>query len=600
MKERAHFLPEDVTNLPQKPGIYLFYGQQKKLLYVGKAKDLKKRVKSYFRTRTALPRKTANMMQQVKGIEVILTPSEQEALLMENHFVKSHQPKYNVLLRDDKSYPLLCLVRERFPRLVYTRKKNLDGEYFGPYTQVKAMKCLFKLLQETYTLRTCNYRLSEKNVQQKKYKVCLEYHMKRCLGPCESLETDTHYEEKTAQVRQILRGRWSLAKQHLSEKMKGLAKKLRFEEAQEYKRTLEKIRDFQARSLVVNPKLNDIDVASMVRDNEGNIVVNYLQVKEGMVLLSDNLWGKSKVEERDKDVMQRAVIHFVHKYKSQTHDIVTNVGIDSWREGLRLSVPIVGDKRKLVLLSEQNALLYKEHIHKTKQKHVTATAANLETLQKELHMKLAPTKIECVDISNLGANHIVGAVVCFKYGKPSKKDYRQFGIKSVTKEPNDVASMKEVLTRHYTRHKKEKRPLPQLLVVDGGKGQLNAACEVLKNLGLYGQLHVVGIAKRLEEIYTPEDPIPLLLSKKSRALQLIQKIRNETHRFVIQFHRNQRSKSTFQSVLNQIKGIGPKTQLKLRKTYPSVEDIQQASLKELGHVVGPRRASEIKEHLSLL
>ncbi|MCY4418691.1 MAG: excinuclease ABC subunit UvrC [Cytophagales bacterium] len=594
VKEISFFEIKDVQQVPRSPGIYLFYDPKKRPLYVGKAKNLYKRVNSYFRPIQSLPSKVRIMVGNIASFSLILTPSENEALLLENQLIKTHQPKYNILLRDDKTFPYLCLVKEPFPRLLIRRRKTLEGEYFGPYTQVSFMKALYKLLHEVYFLRTCTYPLSFENIQEKKYKLCLEYQMKRCLGPCQGIQTEQDYEENIRQIRQILSGRWTEIKKHLNQKMEEASQKLLFEKAQIYQNMLQKIGGFHTRSLVVQAHLKHVDVFSFLNISsvETQMIVNYMQIREGAISLSDNLLVQSRLEEDNANMLQRAMIHCMEKHQSHASEIISPIPVKRFKDDLNISIPSIGDKKKLLLLSEQNAMLYRDKKMRNRK------IPNLmQTMQRDLHMQETPRHIDCFDISHLQGTNTVGAMTCFKDGKPDTKSYRKFKIKGLQGQIDDVKSMKEVLHRHYIRQKKEGHDLPQLIIVDGGKGQLNAAIQVLKDLDLYGLTHVIAIAKRLEEIYVPKEPLPLELSKENPTLQQIQRIRDETHRFVIGFHRNQRSRQSFQSFLRSIKGIGPLSQKRILKSYTTRDQIKSCSLQDLSQLIGKSRALSLKESL---
>ena len=587
--------PEELSKLPHSPGIYKFFNSKDNLIYVGKAKDLRKRVSSYFTKSHIRDRKTFRMTSEVKGIEVALVNSEFDALLLENNLIKEYQPKYNINLKDDKSFPYICITNERFPRMISTRRfRKKEGDYFGPYTSVKAMKNVLDLIRKLHTIRTCKLNLSERNIKAGKFKVCLEYHLGNCLGPCEDLQSEPDYNVEITQTREILKGNLSIVKSFYRDKMMSASEALDFELAQKFKAKFELLEKFQSKSIIVNQKLTNIDVFTVVSDKK-LAIVNFIRIVKGIITLSDNILIKKKLEEEDNDILQLVIGDCSIKYDGLNKEILSNIRLSQWGEQQTI-VPLRGDKRKLVELSIKNALYYK----KEQITHLAPVADKdrlLKNVQADLRLKELPRQIECFDNSNIQGSNPVASMVCFVNGKPSKKNYRHFNIKSVSG-PDDFKSMHEVVTRRYRRLLSEELPLPNLIVIDGGKGQLNAAREALKDLDIYGRIPVIGIAKKLEEIYYPEDPLPIHLSKKSETLQLLQKLRDEAHRFAITFHRLKRSKNSMVSELDEIKGIGPNTRDKLLRKFKSVSKIREASITDIAAVIGIRKAELVKAKIN--
>lgn len=584
---------ESISSLPDSPGIYRYYNKDGELIYVGKAKSLKKRVSSYFNKQSQYNRKTEKLVSEIKKIEFTLANSEFDALLLENNFIKQYQPKYNILLKDDKTFPYLCILKERFPRIIYTRKYiPKQGEYFGPYTSVVSMKSVLELVRQLYSIRTCNLLLSQENIVQKKFKVCLEFHIGNCKGPCEGLQNETEYLEDIAQARNILKGDLSVVENELIHRMKTTADGLEFEKAALYKHKLDLLEKFQTKSMVVNRKLTNIDVVT-ITGTETEAYVNYLQIKEGAIIFSKNLEIKKKLDETDDEILSMVVQEVRSTYHSTNPEVYTNLALPVKSDDFENVVPQIGDKKKLVDLSLKNALYQKREKEINKEEQKGKRNKVLHILQDNLRLLQYPRIIECFDNSNFQGTSPVASMVRFVDGKPDKKGYRHFNIKTVTG-PNDFASMKEIVSRRYKRILEEQSEYPQLIIVDGGKGQLSSACEALQELGLYGKIPIIGIAKKLEEIYYPEDNLPLLISKKSPALLLIQRIRDEAHRFAITFHRQKRSQNTFVTEIEQIPGIGKKTADKLLAHFKSVKKIKEASLEELTEVVGEKIAQKLK------
>lgn len=591
------YTPDQVNLLPDQPGVYKYYDADRTLIYVGKAKSLKKRVSSYFTKSKNVNRKTAKMVREIRTIEFTIVNSEFDALLLENSLIKKNQPKYNILLKDDKSYPFILLTSERFPRIIPTRQRIPDaGTYFGPFASVKTMNNVLELLRSLYTLRTCRYDLSEENIKSKKYKVCLEYHIGNCLGPCEGLQSEEDYNRDIEQATNILKGNMSVARTYFKDKMQQAAEDLEFEEAQKYKEKLSLLTKYQAKSIVVNTHIGDTDVFTIVSD-EQIAYINYLKANRGTIILTKTIEIKKKLDESDEDILALMIVELRERYLSATKEILTNIKVPVAIEGVRLTIPKIGDKRKLVDLSIKNALYYKrERVNRVQEYQQRVNRVVLK-LQEDLRLKQPPMHIECFDNSNLQGSNPVASMVCFKNSKPSKKDYRKFNIKTVTG-PDDFGSMYEIVFRRYKRLLEEELELPNLIVVDGGKGQLNAGCQALKDLGIYGDIPIIGIAKRLEEIYTPGDPYPLHIDKKSESLKLIQRIRDEAHRFAITFHRKKRSNAALRSELEDIKGIGRKTALSLLKNFKSVKNIREAPEEELAKLVGSSKARVLKDALT--
>ena len=587
-------LKEAISSLPDSPGIYRYYNREEELIYVGKAKSLKKRVSSYFNKQSQYNRKTEKLVSEIARIEFTMTNSEFDALLLENNFIKQNQPKYNILLKDDKTFPYLCILKERFPRIIYTRKYlPKQGEYFGPYTSVVSMKAVLELVRQLYSIRTCSLSLSQENIEQKKFKVCLEYHIGNCKGPCEGLQEEANYLEEIVQARNILKGDLSVVEDEFSRRMNEASASLEFEKAGLYKYKLELVEKFQTKSLVVNRKLTDIDVIT-ITSSETHAFINYLQIKEGSIIFSKNIEVKKKLDEADEDILSLVVQELRSTYQSNNPEVYTNRTLTVKSDEFENVVPQIGDKKKLVDLSLKNALYLKKEKEIDKEEQKAKKNKVLHIMQENLRLLNYPKIIECFDNSNFQGTNPVASMVRFVDGKPDKKGYRHFNIKTVTG-PDDFASMKEIVGRRYKRIMEEESEYPQLIIVDGGKGQLSSACEALQELGLYGKIPIIGIAKRLEEIYYPEDSVPLLISKKSPALLLIQRIRDEAHRFAITFHRQKRSKSTFVTELESIPGIGKKTADKLLAHFKSVKKIKEADLEELTQVAGEKAAKKIKE-----
>lgn len=582
-----------IQRLPDSPGVYRFYDVTDTLIYVGKAKSIKKRVSSYLSKSTGLNRKTLRLVSEIVRIEYTVANTEFDALLLENNLIKQNQPKYNILLKDDKTFPYLCILKERFPRIISTRKYiPSQGEYFGPYSSVVAMKNVLELVRKLYTIRTCNLLLTQANIEQKKFKVCLEFHIGNCKGPCEGFQSEEQYAHDIDQIRTILKGSLSIVEQYFKDQMKLAANATQFEKAQFYKDKLLALDKFQSKSLVVNRDVTDIDVITLTGNLE-YVYVNYMIIKEGAIIYSKSVELKKKLEESDEELISYSLLELRGQSQSNNAVIFSNIAIPLLPEGNENVVPKIGDKRKLVMLSLKNAMELQRERELLRAEKKGKQNEVLHILQKDLQLSVLPNVIECFDNSNFQGTTPVASMVRFVNGKPEKKGYRHFNIKTVTG-ANDFASMKEIVGRRYSRLVEEGHPLPNLILVDGGKGQLNSACEALKEIGIYGQVPIAGIAKKLEEIYYPEDTIPLLINKKSQGLRLLQWIRDEAHRFAITFHRQKRSKAFLQTDLDTLPGIGKSTIEKLLKQFKSVKKIKEASLEELEKVVGKSKALQIK------
>jgi excinuclease ABC subunit C len=588
-------LKQQISSLPDAPGIYRFYRADDQLIYVGKAKSLRKRVGSYFTKQVGHSLKTEKLVSEIERLEYTLVESEFDALLLENNFIKQYQPKYNILLRDDKTFPYLCILKEPYPRIISTRKfLPGQGQYFGPYTSVVAMKSVLELLRKLYTIRTCSLSLTDENISQRKFKVCLEYHIGNCLGPCERLQSEATYLEEIDQARNVLKGDLSIVKQYFQTKMKESATALAFEKAAYYKDKLELLDRFQTKSTIVNHKLSEIDVVAIVSSSVA-AYVHYMQVKEGAIIFSKDVLVKKQLDETDDEILSIITEECRQLYQSNNRFILTNVSILVNGDRTENEVPQRGDKKQLVDLALKNAQHAKLKHEALQEENKARISENVIRLQKDLRLQKLPLIIECFDNSNLQGTSPVASMVRFVNGKPDKKGYRHFNIKTVTG-ANDFASMKEIVSRRYTRLVEENHEFPDLILVDGGKGQLASACEALQELQLYGRIPIVGIAKKLEEIYYPEDSLPLHLHKKSNGLLLIQRIRDEAHRFAITFHRQKRSKSTLASELTTIKGLGEKSVTLLLQHFGSPKKVFEATEEELHALIGKKKATLISAH----
>lgn len=584
--------------IPKDPGVYRFLDSTDIILYVGKAKNLRNRLASYFSSSKTQSVKTKSLVRNSIRFEFTITETEQDALLLENSLIKTHQPRYNVMLKDGKTYAYLCIKKEFFPRLVFTRKLIKDGStYFGPYASKYKAELILELIKKLFPLRTCNLNLAPAVIDKGKYKVCLEYHIKNCMGPCQKFELLDDYNAKIQQIKNILNGHLKLVKQHLKEEMNKYAELLQFEKAQECKLKLDILEDYQGKSAVVSTSIQDVDVFSIASD-EQEAYIHFMKIIDGAVVHTYTMEAIKNCDEDDAQILSLVIDDIREKFDSMAPEILVPFEVSPLNCDYTIHIPKQGDKKKLLDLSNSNIQYYRLQKRKEKIKHESkGNSADriLKTLQQELSMNELPVHIECFDNSNIHGAFPVAACVVFKNAKPSKKDYRHFNIKSV-QGPNDFASMEEVVYRRYKRMLEENIALPQLIIIDGGKGQLSAACTALEKLNLSGKMTIVGIAKKLEEIYFPQDPVPLHINKKSESLKLIQQLRNEAHRFGISFHRNQRSRAFTKSELLNVKGIGEKTMQKILKKYGSIAHMKSSSFDELIELVGKDMALNIGDY----
>lgn len=590
-------LKTKIQELPGEPGIYKYYDDQGQLIYVGKAKNLKKRVGSYF-TKKVPDLKTRRLVSLIHDLEYVVVPSEMEAYLLENSLIKQQQPKYNVLLRDDKSYPYICLTHERFPRIYPTRSPDPEkGRLFGPYTSVGMMNDVLELINSLYTLRTCNYTLSEENIRKGKFKVCLEYHIGNCKGPCEGLQSEEDYQQEISNAVNILKGRLGPVKEYLRQAMQQAAENLEFERAQNLKEKIGRLEKYQKKSVVINPALGALEVVSL-QHSEKYYYANAMRVQEGAVVFSENYEFQEKLVESEPELLKKLIANNQALLGQEPREVITNLELaeDQTLGNLTLTLPKIGDKRKLLDLSLRNLYYFRsDKLKERGQKKDNAYPIRvIRQLRQDLNLLHTPRHIECFDNSNLQGSNPVASMVCFRNGRPYKPDYRKFNIKTV-EGPDDYASMTEIVARRYRRLIEEGQDLPQLIVIDGGKGQLSAAVEALKELGIYGKIPIIGIAKRLEEIYFPADPYPVHIDKRSESLKLLQRLRDEAHRFAITFHRDKRSKGALSSELEQIKGLGPKSVETLLKHYKTFSAIKAAPEEEVAALVGKQRARVLRE-----
>ena len=581
--------------IPEKSGVYRYYDKNEALLYVGKAKNLKKRVSSYFNKKQELG-KTKVLVSKIQDIQYLVVPTEIDALLLENNLIKKHQPKYNVALKDGKTYPWICIKNEPFPRIFQTRNVIKDGSaYFGPYTSVRLVKTLLDFFQQLYPLRNCSLSLTDKNINAKKFKVCLEYHIGNCLGPCEDKQTTEEYQLGIEHIQQIIKGDIKSVTQHLKTAMLHFSEKMEFEKAQSVKDKIDLLNNYQAKSTIVNPKINDVDVFTILSD-EDTAFVNYLKINSGAIIQAHTLELNKKLNETEEELLQLAIIELRQRFESTSKTIYCSHSLENVWEDLSITIPKIGDKKKLIDLSLRNAKYMQLDKKKRKINNIEKQDNKriLEQMQKDLHLKYRPRHIECFDNSNMQGANPVAACVVFKNARPSKKDYRHFNIKTVVG-PDDFASMEEVVYRRYKRLLDEQQPLPELIVVDGGKGQLSSAVKSLDKLKLRGKVAIIGIAKRLEEIYFPGDSVPLYLDKRSESLKLIQQLRDEAHRFGITHHRKQRGKDILGTSLDKIDGIGPKTVELLISHFGSVKKVMEAKKEELEKLIGKAKTKKIYE-----
>ena len=587
----------ELSTMPSEPGVYQFFNKEDKIIYIGKAKNLKKRVASYFQKNVG-SRKTKNLVKNIHEIKHIVVSTESDALLLENSLIKKYQPKYNILLRDDKTYPWIVIKKEAFPRVLTTRRVEKDGsEYFGPFTNYKTVRTIMGVFSTLYSLRTCHYDLKEKNIVEKKYKVCLEYHIGNCLGGCEGHQKEEDYDVYISNIRDFLKGNLSSSLNYFKNEMKTASDCLQFEKAQSAKEKIELLENYQSKSTVVSSKLNNIDVFSIISDSS-HAYVNHLQVAFGRIVRFHNVEIKKKLEETDKKLLLMTLVNLRDKFNSKNNTVISNIKFDKILD-LKFIFPKAGDNKKLLDLSVRNATQFK--IEKLKQVQIVDperhTNRILNQMKTDLRLNKMPVHIECFDNSNIQGSNPVASCIVFKNSKPSKKDYRHFNIKTV-EGPDDYASMEEVVYRRYRRMLDEKLSLPSLIIIDGGKGQLSSSIKALKKLNLENTIAILGIAKRLEEIFYPNDPIPLYLNKKSETLKVIQQMRNEAHRFAINFHRNKRSKQALTSSFDRIPGIGEKTKTALLKRFKSLKNIKETSLELLISEVGESKAKKLKDFLN--
>lgn len=585
-----------VKNLPQVPGVYKFIDASGKIIYVGKAKNLKKRVSSYF-VKNLSSYKTVMMVRKIHDIDFIVVESETDALLLENQLIKNLQPKYNFMLKDDKTYPLLCIKKESFPRLIYTREKVEDGsEYFGPFSSVYTVKTLLSLIRQLYPLRTCNFNLTQENIKAGKFKVCLEYHIGNCKAPCEAKIDEAEYNSYIEDVRKIIRGDLHLVQNFLSERMKKLAAELKFEEAAKLKQKYDIIENYRSKSAVVSSNISNLEVFGYAKDID-SFYINWFLVKNGAIISSHSMEIRRKLDETDEEILLYAILEMRKFSESQIKTVLLPININEKLEGLKFEIPKRGDKFTLLELAQKNAKFFMLERHKqiANKSPQNSVQRKLRTLQNDLALKDFPDHIECFDNSNIQGTNPVAACVVFRDAKPAKSEYRHYNIKTV-EGPDDFASMYEVVYRRYRRLLDENQSLPKLIVIDGGKGQLSSACKALEDLKISDKVAVIGIAKKLEEIFFPNDPVPLYLDKNSESLKIIQQIRDEAHRFGISFHRDKRSKNFVTSELDAIKGIGEKTKTILLRSYKTVQSIKKADFDEMAKLVGKSKANLIIEY----
>lgn len=581
--------------VPHLPGVYRYFNATDEILYIGKAKDLKKRVSSYFQ-KNDLSYRISSMVRKIHRIEFTIVETEQDAFLLENSLIKKYQPRYNILLKDDKTYPYIVIKNENFPRVFITRKIIKDGStYLGPFTNVNNIYTILELLKNIFPLRTCNLALSDKNISDGKFKVCLEYHIKNCGGPCQGFQSNEDYTESIEQIKEILKSNFGSVIFYLKKKMNEFAERLEFERANEFKEKINLLTDYQSKSAIVNPKLTNVDAYGYA-ETQQFAFITLLKIVNGTIVQSRSIEVKKLLEETSEELLQKAIFDFSLNEEKLPEEIFLPFDIENLFNNVKLSVPQIGDKRRLIDLAMRNALYAKQEKLKQQQ---TSEEKNpvfriLTTLKKDLRLTELPRHIECFDNSNIQGTNPVSAIVVFKDAKPSKKDYRFFNVKTV-EGPDDFATMKEAILRRYKRMLDEALPLPNLIIVDGGKGQLSSAVESLKELDIYGKVPIIGIAKRLEEIYFPEDSLPLYISKNSESLRLIQKLRDEAHRFGITAHRNKRSKEMTKTSMTQIEGIGEKTMEKLIKEFKSVKKLKEQPIEALQKIVGKAKAKLVVE-----
>ncbi len=588
-----------LQTLPEKPGIYQYFDEKGSIIYIGKAKNLKKRVSSYFNKDTFEQGKTGVLVRKIADIRFMIVDTELDALLLENNLIKKYQPRYNVMLKDDKTYPWICIKNEAFPRIFPTRHVLKDGsQYFGPYASVRMMNTLLELIRQLYQIRNCKLNLTESKIKTEKYKVCLEFHIKNCKGPCEGFQNEEDYRQTLQEITEIIKGNISNVLKQLKNKMMSYADNLEFEKAQIIKEKMQHLENYKSKSTIVNPNIDNVDVFSIVTD-ENSGFVNYLKVIDGAIVQTHTIELKKKLDETPEELLTIAIIDMRQRFYSNSTEIIVPFPLEIELPKINLSVPQRGDKKQLLDLSERNAKFYK--LDKQKQKDLVDperhTKRILNQMMKDLRLNVLPEHIECFDNSNIQGTYPVSAMVVFKNAKPDKKEYRHFNIKTV-EGPNDFASMEEVIYRRYHRLLEEEKQLPQLIVVDGGKGQLSSALKSLEALGLRGKISIIGIAKRLEEIYYPDDSIPMYMDKKSETLKIIQQMRDEAHRFGITHHRSKRDKGTIKTVLTEIEGIGYTTAQALLRKFKSVKNIEKANDEDLQKVVGKSKTLLLRKYFN--
>lgn len=587
-------LREIALNLPEKPGVYEYFNKEGKIIYIGKAKNLKKRVSSYF-NKSHDSKKTGILVRNIRKIEHLVVDTEQDALLLENNLIKKYQPRYNVLLKDDKTFPWICIKNERFPRVIVTRNFIRDGSsYFGPFTSGKLIRVIMDLIRHLYKIRTCNLFLSKQNIENKKYKVCLEYHLGNCKAPCIGAHSEEDYQAQIVHIQNILKGNIRAVIAFVKDKMKEFSDQYRFEEAHEMKIQLEMLEKYQSKSTVVSTSLHNIDVFSFY-EKDNFTYVNYLRVVNGAIIQSHTVEIKRKLEESPEDLLLLAIIELRSRMHSESKEIILPFSVDYQIDSLKITLPKRGEKKILLELSERNAKYFalEQKKQRTMASGKTSSHRILEKLKSDLNLDELPVRIECFDNSNIQGSNPVASCVVFSNARPNKKEYRHFNIKTVVG-PDDFASMKEIVHRRYKRQIEEKQTLPQLIIIDGGKGQLRAAVEGLSELEFTKKPAIIGIAKRLEEIYFPGDSVPLYIDKNSESLKLIQHLRNEAHRFAISFHRDKRSQNFLNSELENIPGVGLKTIEKLIIAFGSLKKIQEQSSENLAQIIGKDKAVRIK------
>ena len=597
MSKHSIHIENILRQLPDSPGVYQYYDREGKIIYVGKAKNLKKRVSSYFRRDDSLVGKVRILVQKITDIQVVVVETELDALLLENNLIKKYQPRYNVMLKDDKTYPWICIKKEAFPRIFPTRHRMNDGsDYFGPYASVKMMNTLLDLIRQLYQVRSCSLNLGSADIQAGKYKVCLEFHINNCLGPCEGLQTEEDYNQSLTEIRNILRGNISSARQHLAGMMRNYAETYQFEKAQVVKEKIELLDRYQSKSSIVSPSIHNIDVFSYV-DEPTAAYINFMKVINGCIIQAHTVEIRKKLDESPEELLLLAITELRERFDSDSPEIIVPFKPDVEFPGVSYITPIRGEKKKLLELSERNAKYYQLEKHKQLE-HVDPerhTQRIMEQMKKDLRLKEQPLRIDCFDNSNIQGAYPVSAMVVFTNGKPDKKEYRHYNIKTV-EGPNDFASMEEVIYRRYKRVMDENHPLPNLIIVDGGKGQLSSAMESIEKLGLRGKVALIGIAKRLEEIYYPGDTLPLYIDKKSETLRIIQQLRDEAHRFGITHHRKRREKGTIKTELTEITGVGESTSTLLLRKFRSVKGIKEATLADLQKVAGLAKGKIVFEY----